>query len=88
MKIVIDIDEELYNRIRADSGVYVMDDILVENAIYEGTPLPKGHGRLIDADALFNDSELDYTIDGLGCVKWSDIRKAPTVVEADKEGKE
>ena len=51
MKIVIDIDEHIYKQIMADSEVYILDNevdrILIENAIYNGTPLPKGHGRLI-----------------------------------------
>ena len=54
MKIVIDIDEHIYEQIMADSEVYVLDNevdrILIENAIYNGTPLPEHHGRLIDAD--------------------------------------
>jgi hypothetical protein len=51
-------------------------------AILDGTPLPKGHGRLIDADAL---------IDTLGCsdrdiyVKACIEEDAPTIIEANKE---
>lgn len=56
MKIVIDINEHIYEQVMADSEVYVLDNevdrILIENAIYNGTPLPKGHGRLIDADSM------------------------------------
>lgn len=54
MQIVIDIPEEMYKRV-CDLDAYVLgdaDDILIENAIANGTPLPKGHGRLIDADML------------------------------------
>lgn len=81
MKIVIDIDEELYNRIRADSGVYVMDDILVENAIYEGTPLPKGHGDLIDRDYVIAGYDNAYD-SGESLIEV--IYNAPTIIEADK----
>ena len=56
MKIVIDIDEHIYEQVMADSEVYVLDNevdrILIENAIYNGTPLPEHHGRLGDLDAL------------------------------------
>ena len=49
MKIVIDIDEHIYEQIMADSEVYVLDNevdrILIENAIYDGTPLPEHRGR-------------------------------------------
>ena len=53
MQIVIKIDDDMYKQIMADDHVYVLDDVnilLIENAIYNGTPLPKNHGRLIDAD--------------------------------------
>lgn len=43
-------------------------------AIANGTPLPKGHGRLIDAN------DVDNHI--IGSV---DLRDCPTIVEADKE---
>ena len=48
MQIVIDIPEEKYMEYKriGDSR-----DVLFE-AIRKGTPLPKKHGRLIDADAL------------------------------------
>lgn len=39
MKLVIDIDDETYNSVIADGTVYVLDEILVENAIYNGIPL-------------------------------------------------
>lgn len=42
MKLIIDIDDELYKQITNDSRVYVIDDInsiFVENAVYNGTPL-------------------------------------------------
>ena len=57
MQIVIDIPEGVYedivehdgeNREGAKSAYYF------EKVIQNGTPLPKGHGRLIDADALFD----------------------------------
>lgn len=42
MRLLIDIDDELYKQITNDSHVYVIDDInsiFVENAVYNGTPL-------------------------------------------------
>ena len=70
MQIVIDISEEQYKRIcNHTDGIYDMTSLLtiVEN----GIPLPKGHGRLIDADKLFVD------------IEWHDIEDAPTVIEAE-----
>ena len=85
MKIVIDIDEELYNRVRADSGVYVMDDILVENAIYEGIPLPKGHGDLIDRRKVLADMSSAWVTGGTRTVMQGYVARAETIIEADKE---
>jgi hypothetical protein len=64
-------------------------------AISNGIPLPKGHGRLIDADALKKSNEeyiIAYPMDEEECmrntmVRWinDDITDAPTIIEADKE---
>ena len=57
MQIVIDIPEEVkeafdYANV-ADVDCYVNDyDLLLGKAIKNCIPLPKGHGRLIDADAF------------------------------------
>ena len=72
MQIVIDISEELYQMCRGCLG----DADCIESAIANGTPLPKGHGRLIDAD------DIDNHI--IGHV---DTRSCPTIIEADKESK-
>lgn len=50
-----------------------------------GTPLPKGHGRLIDADALYESSRLCHTEeDGTACVEWREINDAPTIIEGSE----
>ena len=72
MQIVIDISEELYQMCRGCLG----DADCIESAIANGTPLPKGHGRLIDAD------DIDNHI--IGHV---DTRSCPTIIGADKEDK-
>ena len=62
MKIVIDIPEWKYKSIcegveaSKRCGVVGIDSVIHE-AIYNGTPLPKGHGRLIDADAFITTME-------------------------------
>jgi hypothetical protein len=99
MKIVIDINEHIYEQIMADSEVYVLDNeadrILIENAIYNGTPLPEHHGRLIDADDIMNDIKNDInemTNIGIGVdgqYLWGKLNdaiyNAPTIIESDKE---
>ena len=71
MKIVIDIPEWQYKQYVNEES-YLPLDILC--AIQNGTPLPKGHGRLIDADDI--DSHIVGSVDTRDC---------PTIIDADKE---
>ena len=87
MQIVIDIPEEEYEVIvnSEDCGLHTLT-----RAIANGIPLPKGHGRLIDADKI-NDSDIKAVKrNGKIYVELSDLQNlidnAPTVLEADKEG--
>ena len=103
MQIVIEIDEEEYqtyiNHTEAilDSSIpLVHQDLLM--AVINGTPLPKGHGRLIDADYL-RDVILLHNFHGnnKNIVPYADRRgyrlrqrevdesiiNAPTIIEAD-----
>ena len=101
MQIVIDIDEKIYRHIVSmqfcipglRSGKSLLEQTL--KAIRTGTPLPKGHGRLIDADALnISHGVFLPRVNGntLGCpadaVFVSDIDDAPTIIEADKESED
>jgi len=54
MQIVIDIQEDDYYDILQYAELKVNTELenLMIAAIKNGTPLPKGHGRLIDADAF------------------------------------
>ena len=98
MKLVIDIPEEKYNEIHSlkfvQYGLQSEDNkkffYLLINAIQDGTPLPKGHGRLIDADAItkdFNTFQDAFVINidktsgrfmGVACT-------APTIIEGEEE---
>ena len=82
IEIVIKIDEKyktLLDNGEADGNV--RKSILL--AVVNGTPLPKGHGRLIDADALIN--SLGASDRDIYC-KAVIEEDAPTIIEADKEG--
>lgn len=87
MQIVIDIDEKLYYRIKS-YDVKVVDNIPMASAINNGTPLPKGHGRLIDADKLCQTpiDGTDIPSDGLCLMVYDlgEIENAPTIIGADK----
>ena len=90
MKIVIEISEKAYTQAKWLHTVLDDERQDVFDAITNGTPLPKNHGRLIDADAI-KFCEIDE-IGGeynpyLGCSK-KQIDKAPTIIEADKGGNE
>ena len=81
MKMVIDLPEDIYKKYMDDYTKTV--DVL--HAVRHGTPLPEHHGRLIDVDDLYENTEICHSdIDGYACVRWKDINNAPTIIEADK----
>ena len=62
-------------------------DPVLLNAFKNGTPLPKGHGRLIDADDI-RVIELEDSLHFMQHKKGDDVDvyiDAPTIIEADKE---
>lgn len=86
MKIVIDIPEEEYRWIeKSDKTVFadVASKECMLHAIKNGTPLPKGHGRLIDADDLIAD--LIFPTKQFESGFKALIGDAPTIIEADNE---
>lgn len=80
MQIVIDIPDGCYKEL--NNGQFPIQDAYRLVAwIKEGTPLPKGHGRLIDADKLL--TEINTWCDckeGI-CL----IKDASTILEAQRE---
>jgi hypothetical protein len=87
MQIVIDIDEESYEHIKAYSNEEVLP--IGWYAIINGTPLPKGHGRLIDADELpISHGVFVPRVGGevilcapMDAVFVDEIKDAPTIIE-------
>ena len=80
MKLVIDIPDDFCDKMRKQNGMSYTEAEVVVDAFYKGTPLPKGHGRLIDADALWK----KWVFDAIGK---QEIDEAPTVIEAESEDK-
>lgn len=88
IELVIKIPEELYEAYKrrppmlGDAG---MD--MIAQSIANGTPLPKGHGDLIDRKAL-GIAPIDGTdLPAAGCLMVylaEDVDGAPTIIEADK----
>ena len=76
IQIIANIDEKDLKGVieyADDIGEWIGFAENIVNSVFTGEKLPKGHGRLIDADKLCID------------IEWSDIENAPTIVQADKE---
>ena len=73
MHVVIDIPDGVYKAIKNSTKPLYY----IEHLVQEGTPLPKGHGRLIDADAVLEEP--------IGNT-YKDIDIAETIIEAESEG--
>ena len=87
IELVIKIPEELKNKIdNANEDNYRTYIWWFETTLYcaikNGTPLPEGHGRLIDADAL-NRKDVNCAN-----VPMNFIDTASTIVEAEKESED
>ena len=89
MKLIIDIDEEIYKSIKI--GMRNRDDMAeIGEAVETGILLPKGHGDLIDRNDLLANS---YSIDDwwgneVNIVDVMTIKMADAIIEADKESEE
>lgn len=95
MKIVIDIPEIAYEAFKEwhKNKVATVEQSIIAN----GTPLPKGHGRLIDGDKIANDINVlkdnwnrygnEYESGRFESYDYAvdTIEDAPTIIEADKE---
>ena len=57
---------------------------LLEYAVANGTPLPKGHGRLIDESKITKCEQIGLVITNDN-VNRCLITDAPTIIKADKE---
>lgn len=90
IELVIKIPEEIYKNIQGEK-FWLDSGLTLSNAydfIKNGTVLPKGHGRLIDADDIksyFSDREGgDFTAFHF----YDTVENAPTIIEADKAERE
>lgn len=86
MQIVIDISDKAYGLLKYFEKSLGLNDKKDSNddlktalmrAVINGTSLPKGHGRLIDADELIKDRVENDNIVIL-------VNTAPTIIEADR----
>lgn len=85
MQIVINIDKDDFEEICMQARM--VEDIYsrfgrIRKSISHGTPLPKGHGRLIDADAYIDKYEECGWLDDIAVDEFNVI--TPTIIEADR----
>ena len=88
IELVIKIPEELY---RNKKGYRTnMDAHMICDAVTKGTPLPKGHGRLVDENDLVKDFDTFQNAFMIITAKdrFRVVCTAKTIVEADTEGAE
>lgn len=104
MQIVIDIDEDdfkiIQHNVAINHPLCPLSEEVVVTKIANGTPLPKGHGRLGDLDALkvemSNGIKAGLMIEGYesysnindmdDCLEC--VKYAPTIIEADIESED
>ena len=87
MQIVIEIPSSIYEKMMVikEKGTY--EEEYLKQIILDGTPLPKGHGRLVDVDDLdiITVKTDDYSgNEVIDIVLKEDIDDALTIIEADK----
>lgn len=84
IELVIKIPEELFSKMHDESyqDVIWWYNTTLYCAIKNGTPLPKGHGRLKDVDALYED--LIFPDEQFAKAFKDILDDAQTIIEADK----
>jgi len=90
MQIVIDIPDDVYKRALVYKDVQLASNRANDlseliTAVANGTPLPKGHGDLIDRGQTLKEC-YDIPIDGdvFKVVQYETLLGVPTLIEADK----
>ena len=90
IELVIRLQKKLYDEILSPRRMDEEDASACYDAIKNGIPLPKGHGKIVDLNdvieagaPLYNgDREIGFSVDYVA------INDIPVLVEADKEGEE
>jgi len=84
IELVIKIPEEVKNRL-CFGVTYAKDIQTVCEALHNGTPLPKGHGRIADIDEAIKcieDVEGEDAIWAISLIEWACSKR--TIIGADK----
>jgi hypothetical protein len=89
IELVIKMPEEVYRyakKYNVSPVLALREMSICMNAITNGTPLPKGHGRIADMDAAIKcieDVEGEDAIWAISLIKWACSKR--TIIEAYKE---
>ncbi len=101
IELVIKIPEELKNEFESEKWT-ALSCMEMKDALMNGTPLPKGHGDLIDRSKIYKAipaeednctgmgmtfEEMDAYNDGID-VMYALVKGARPIIEADTEGEE
>lgn len=83
MKIVIDIPEEFYEIIKTQETYIEEVGCILQDSAKNGTPLPKGHGDLIDRRDLKKEvyTTTEWNGDIHRIIYETSIDNAPTIIE-------
>lgn len=84
IELVIKLSEKEYELCKKYKG-HLGDHRIISDAIANGIPLPKGHGRISDMDAAIKcieDVEGEDAIWAISLIEWACSKR--TIIEADK----
>lgn len=86
MQIVIEINEDLYNHVKSSyrTGIGTKAGVDLGFAVAKGKPIPKGHGKLIDSNVLWD----AYQDLGQDFCEALDFAEANAVIEEDEDGQD
>jgi len=101
MKIIIDIDENVFTRL-FDNGIEdneIADDLsVIAKSIRKGTPLPKGYGALYDKAEILRflkcpkyencDWKNCFECNKSQCINLNNLYDLAPIIEEDKSGSE
>ena len=96
MKLVIDIPEDEYNECKMQVEMMKQEGFLIESLntalrifVANGTPLPKGHGRIADMDEAIKcigEVKGEDAKWAIGLIEWACDKR--TIIEADRGDEE
>ena len=84
IELVIRLPKDFYDELKKNKDYY--EGALIYACVIDGTPLPKGHGRLIDADKLVREYRVSNIVHHYGEQIVMIVDDSKTIIEADKEG--